>query len=385
MQAYEEQANVLRQQGEQTAQALESAGNQQLADLASAQAAQQQAYNDAQKMYQDQMNKGYNSFSDIISGYRQQGEQEAAEMQQQINRDQQAARWTGATEMAASIANLIGVGAANASNQQYKTYSQDWMKKADADVRERRSRMDNLRERQRAMEQQLLQLKMGNAGQALSQAQRMADQQLQNRSTLSQLRYNASIAPMQARQQAVKEAGQTQLQGVNHAASAYLQERGQDISAQQHRDNLNLQLAKAGMTRDGKGNFVVDKNSEIYKANKKALQDDAHKGKNKYHYSGTNGELIPIWMTTAERDGFLQRAKAELEKRNPDFKRSYMKAMDDISKKSLIFQLAQEDEELRKELSQYSDEPETAGAPAAGNAEGGNDIDKKVAGFWGSR
>lgn len=81
----------------------------------------------------------------------------------QVEADNRAARWTSAAELAASIANMIGVGTFGAVNQQYKSYSQDWMKKADQDIREHRSRMDNLNERLRAQKAKLDALKLGNA------------------------------------------------------------------------------------------------------------------------------------------------------------------------------------------------------------------------------
>lgn len=51
---------------------------------------------------------------------------------------------TGATELAAGIINMLSVGQLHANNQQYKNYSQDWMRKADQDIKEHRRRSDNM-------------------------------------------------------------------------------------------------------------------------------------------------------------------------------------------------------------------------------------------------
>jgi hypothetical protein len=52
---------------------------------------------------------------------------------------------TGATEVAAGIINMLGVGQLNASNQVYHSYSHDWMQKADQNNREHRRRRENMR------------------------------------------------------------------------------------------------------------------------------------------------------------------------------------------------------------------------------------------------
>lgn len=99
------------------------------------------------------------SFADYVQSMRDDYERQRQEGEQQIKDDLNAARWTGLTELAASIANMVGVGQGNAVSQQYKSYSQDWMQKADQSIREHRSRMDNLRQRQRDAELKMNQLR----------------------------------------------------------------------------------------------------------------------------------------------------------------------------------------------------------------------------------
>lgn len=108
------------------------------------------------------------SFADYLQGIKDDYERERQAAQQEVEQDQRAARWTGATELAAAIANMIGVGSANSVSQQHKTYSQDWMRKADQDSRERRNRLENIRQRQRETELKIAQLR-SQGGLALAQ------------------------------------------------------------------------------------------------------------------------------------------------------------------------------------------------------------------------
>lgn len=78
--------------------------------------------------------------------------------------DARSSQILAATEAAAAIANLIGVGGFNAVNQTITPkYSQDWMRRADAAHQQRKTRIENIRERQRAAEDRLAVLKGGNA------------------------------------------------------------------------------------------------------------------------------------------------------------------------------------------------------------------------------
>lgn len=99
------------------------------------------------------------SFADMVNDYYQRIKTEEAQMQAEEEANRNAAIWTGSTELAASIVNMLGVGTLGARNQQYKNYSQDWMKKADADIKEHRNRRANMTDvlqRLKMQEQDLL-------------------------------------------------------------------------------------------------------------------------------------------------------------------------------------------------------------------------------------
>ena len=101
----------------------------------------------------------YKNIGDALSAYKDQIKAAEEEDAAQTKADRRATTWTGVTELAASIANLIGVGGFGAVHQQYRPQSMDWMKKADEDAKYRRSRIDNIRERQKAVQMHLDQLK----------------------------------------------------------------------------------------------------------------------------------------------------------------------------------------------------------------------------------
>ena len=222
--AYENQAQSLEQAGQNAADALTSAGQQYAADLNAANQARQDAYNAAQQAYQQRMNEGYTQFADIIAGERRRADLAEQEALAQRAAEQRAARWTGAGELAASVANMIAVGGFNASNQQYKSYSQDWMKQADENWRLNRARIDNMRDRQRALQQQLVQMRMGDAGQALNMATRQADAGYQHGTTAAQTRYQTSSAPVNIQMQAARDAGSDRTQGAMAGINAALQD-----------------------------------------------------------------------------------------------------------------------------------------------------------------
>lgn len=86
-------------------------------------------------------------------------EEEDARRTQMENR---RASMVNAAGLAASLFNLYAVGGLHASNQVYKDHMQDWMRKADMDRKMRRARIDNLRDRQRGVQDKLEGLRAAN-------------------------------------------------------------------------------------------------------------------------------------------------------------------------------------------------------------------------------
>jgi len=119
--------------------------NKALADIEAANKVQENARADSLKQIQEDMN--------------------AAIRENQIltKADNRASMWLAATEAVSSLANLIGVGAFNSSNMRIPSYSKDWMKQADRHKRDRQTRIDGLRDRLRAAERELADMKASGA------------------------------------------------------------------------------------------------------------------------------------------------------------------------------------------------------------------------------
>lgn len=162
--AIEESNKQLEAQLKANADALKAVQQQNEAELLAAQQRQQK------------------DFADIALQYKADYDAALAEDEALRQQEQKRAVWVGATEALANLSNLIGVGSFDSSNQQYHSFSKDWMDKADADRRLRRNRIDNIRDRQRAMQQQLSQLRSSQAQQYIAMRGQNAGQ-----------RYNADM------------------------------------------------------------------------------------------------------------------------------------------------------------------------------------------------
>lgn len=162
-------AQVYSQYGDrikQIAAATNKAEDEILSEYLTNADAANEKYNTAlagiRKDAQGKMNTSLQTFADIVSDYDKRYREAKQEAIAQRQAEQRAAIWTGAGEVAASLANLIAVGGYNAVNQQYKQYSQDWMRKAEENWRANRHRMDSIRERQNSIRMHLEQMRMGD-------------------------------------------------------------------------------------------------------------------------------------------------------------------------------------------------------------------------------
>lgn len=87
------------------------------------------------------------SFADLMQDYKDTYDRQVQESRLEEEGKRKAAAWTGATEFATAIANMIGVGSFGSSHQQYQTHSADWMRQADAARKERSAKLDNAKQR----------------------------------------------------------------------------------------------------------------------------------------------------------------------------------------------------------------------------------------------
>lgn len=216
--------------------------------------------------------------TDALLDYGKYVEETRKENEAQALADKRAARWTGLTELAASLANLIGVGANDASHQQYHSFSQDWMKQADMDARERRNRFQSIRDRQNQMQMNLAALKAGNAKDLAAMRDKAAAQRYAGKVGLADFDYKATTENNALLNKGAEAAMNLRLQGglagiktkqTNEQLAQGRQRLGiyarqQNLQEQKYNDSIDMSNYK----RDKDGKLVLDeekvkKNAEI--------------------------------------------------------------------------------------------------------------------------
>lgn len=345
--AAEQQAVTTEQAGAELDNALQQAGQQQEEQIAAANVQHAQKLNAAQQAYQDRVNAGYTDFVDILGERKAQTQQAQQEAQQQVEADRKAAKWTGLTELATSLVNLYGVGEMNAAPQQYKPVSQDWMKKADEDLKAGRSRVENLLERERAAKAQLNQLKISDARQAFELAKQQADADLQQQLAKIKRRHDTEVASAKIKADTASNAAGVRAKGEqNEAQMRFNQQKETNDVAQANRARED-RLAMYGMTlKDGKP--VVDTESEIYKAYSQRRSGGSG-SENQIYYYDADGNFVWAPMKNKEYEAFLDKVYA-LAMNDPEFSESYAEASNERERKSMLFNYASNNPDLRAEL-----------------------------------
>lgn len=246
--AIEENNRQLEAQLQANSDALKAAQQQNEADMLAAQQRQQK------------------DFADIALQYKADYDAAQAEDEALRQQEQKRAVWVGVTEALANLNNLIGVGSFDSSNQQYHSYSKDWMDHADAERRLRRNRLDNIRDRQRAMAQQLAQLRGNQAQQFIALRGQNAGQRYN-----ADMHTAATIAGAKDKLAAQKANDAAQLANITIAqgnADRQFEEQKRARQAQEgarqaqleetqryHDATIAANMAKQGYSPDGKGGW----------------------------------------------------------------------------------------------------------------------------------
>jgi len=229
------------------------------------------------------------SFAQWAIDTRKNAEAQLEEERQEIEREKKAAAATGWAEFGAALANLIGVGEGGAVSQNYKSYSQDWMQKADADQRAHRNRVHDLRQRQIDTELKMNQLRQSGALEAMKfDRQRELD-----RATIAlrQAQTEAQNAQTEARrQEAERKANEAQKQIELLEAKI----KAQDALAGQRIASGKSSLIRAGAAASGTSN----QNKNRDKSTESKMNVDSSKimknlGQSGYLWDPINGKYGP--------------------------------------------------------------------------------------------
>lgn len=112
------------------------------------------------------------AFDDYMLNIGEEYQRQREEMEAQDRANAEAAKWTGYAELGAGLANLLAVGEGHANSQVYHSYSQDWMTKADRDIREHRKRKADMADTLERLKLQKAELLAANS---LAEAKAAAD------------------------------------------------------------------------------------------------------------------------------------------------------------------------------------------------------------------
>lgn len=313
--AYDAYQSEVQQAGQNVVEGMQTAGAQQLADLEAANNAYNEANNAAIEANRQQSNAAIGSFADMVNQYAENIRRAEDEGAAQVAASQRAARWAGATELASSIANLVAVGGHNAVSQQYRPYSQDWMRKADQDARLNRMRIDNLRERQRAMQGQLANLRLNDAARALELAREQAKTNYQQGLTMAETRYNTTINPLNQAARNAEAVGKIGVQAASDVASTAQRDRQLDQSAaslaQRQREH-NAEMMAKGYNPDGTIN--EEAMSKIVKASQAAKGSGSGKSSGNSYDVTVDGNRYTIDMADKTFNAAIEFGNADLKK-----------------------------------------------------------------------
>ncbi len=243
----------------------------------------------------------------------------------QVEADQTAARWTGAGELAAAVANLIAVGEGNAVSQQQRTYSQDWMRKAESDLQEHRSRMADARDRLRVLGERQDALKAGNA----KALEKMRLDASERQAAFAKQRADAELAA------GVKSAS-IRAEGEQKAAQADYQEKRDKEALQRRQAEFSATMAARGYNPDGTLNKTLFEAINATKTGGKGQSSLVS-----YPIMDKDGNVNVAKMKSEEMKGLLAFAQGAIsdelgEADGKQFEREMRKAADDKEKNAVL-------------------------------------------------
>ena len=143
---------------------------------------------------------------------------------------------------------MFYVGQKNASNQQINNVSQDWMKKADADRKARRARMDDIKDRQRRLGEKKAMLESAKAKELFDYDQKVAAIRAERKAAIDKAKAELPLVGAEGRAEAATAAAEL---GVKQVTNVAEQRNTEDDNARGW-SSIHLQEAKEGLVRDPK-------------------------------------------------------------------------------------------------------------------------------------
>lgn len=250
--AYNKYIQALQENGNQQSEEVQRLYGEYITAMNNAETQRQQGMTDVRKSMQDYLSEGYGAYEAMLKADEDRIKAAEKEAQEQRANEQRAAIWTGLGEVAASLVNLGFVGGGNAVSQQYHSYQHDWMKKADENWRRNRERIDNMRERQRGIQQHMIQMKM-NAGQTLANFDAGEVGAAYNHAVnAAGAKKDAGTAVAGIKGQTAQQVAQAAIQGTTAQIAKNEQDAARRQATAQHNAQIELQYDLHGWTKDPK-------------------------------------------------------------------------------------------------------------------------------------
>lgn len=205
------------------------------------------------------------TFDQMVLDYNDRINEERKQQRLQEQANMASSMATGTTELAANLINMFSVGQLHASNQQYKNFSQDWMKKADQDMREHRKRRGDMYDALQRLKLQQDQVR--TAGRI--EDMRIRQQQAQNayNIALQQRQYEDARRDREWQQQYQERQADRQDRQAERQARQTDASIAQGWARIQHeKDRFNIGLKMQGYNPDGTPNEEYQKQLAEVKA-----------------------------------------------------------------------------------------------------------------------
>lgn len=291
------------------------------------------------------MNDQITSLYDYATAIDERNRRAEEEMRQQERADRMAGTATGLTEMAANIANLLSVGQGHATPQQYRTFSQDWMNKADQTMRERRHRADNWNAQRDRLNFQLQQVKGANRLADIKMRMDLAQQKEAARVAAEKEEYNRGL------QERKMEQADRKLDQEDKALAARERQIDAGIEAQkaqtaqgwarlnETKRQFNAELASKGLNAKGEPDeALMKKISDI----RSRVSSGSGKDNNAdYFFVDKNGDVNVARMEKTEYEDILTLARGSIagdlgEAQAKEFNQEMSRAIDDKAKSAVL-------------------------------------------------
>ena len=167
-------------------------------------------------------------------------ENEVEDDKQRKKTDYNTAMWSGITEFASALVNLGMVVGAGANSISVPEYSKDWMKKADADAKERRQRLDRMRDNITAQQERLEAARHQGSLAAMAKLHESQNKAIDMRGKLNEVEYGAKQQVEGTKYQSATQIAGAQAQGGYHMASIMQHDKDRAITSAQHAASMRM-------------------------------------------------------------------------------------------------------------------------------------------------